>query len=112
MRKFNKKAEEFSDLVSHIAGTPLFLIVHIFWWAVWMGFGLEPYPFGMLTLIVSLEAIMLSGLLLSSGNREGEIERKLARKDLRISTETNLLVEDLIEMVKDLQDNIDAQKEE
>ena len=55
---------------------------------------------------MSLEAIVLSGLLLSSGSREGEQEKKIARKDLRISTETNLMVEEMYEIVRDLQEDL------
>jgi uncharacterized membrane protein len=55
---------------------------------------------------VSLEAIVLSGLLLSSGNREGEQEKKIARKDLRISTETNMMVEEIQEILRDLQEDV------
>jgi uncharacterized membrane protein len=81
-------------------------MLHIVWWGLWIGFKVEPFPFGLLTLIVSLEAIVLSGLLLSSGNREGEQEKRIARKDLRISTETNILVEDIFEIVQDLQEDV------
>lgn len=55
---------------------------------------------------MSLEAIVLSGLLLSSGNREGEQEKKIARKDLRISTETNMMVEEIHDIVRDLQEDL------
>ena len=55
---------------------------------------------------MSLEAIVLSGLLLSSGNREGDIEKKIARKDLRISTETNIMVEEIHTAIRDLQEDI------
>lgn len=81
-------------------------MLHIVWWGCWIGFKIEPFPFGLLTLIVSLEAIILSGLLLSSGNREGEQEKRIARKDLRISTETNIMVEDIFEIIQDLQEDI------
>lgn len=49
---------------------------------------------------------MLSGLLLSSGNREGEQEKRIARKDLRISTETNIMVEEIHGIIRDLQEDI------
>ena len=66
---------------------------------------------------MSLEAIILSSLLLSSGNREGEVEKKIARKDLRISTETNIMVEEIHEAIRDIQEDIriikyDEEKEE
>ena len=87
-------------------------MLHIIWWAVWIGFKIEPFPYGLLTLIVSLEAIILSSLLLSSGNREGEVEKKIARKDLSISKETNWMVEDIHEIVRDLQEDIRILRDE
>jgi bacteriorhodopsin len=35
----------------------LFVYIHILWFGYWIGFGVEDYPFGLLTMIVSLEAI-------------------------------------------------------
>jgi uncharacterized membrane protein len=106
LHRFRTKAEELSDFTADTAAKPWFIIVHIIWWSLWIGFKVEPFPFGLLTLIVSLEAIVLSGLLLSSGNREGEQEKKIARKDLRISTETNVISEEILEIVRDLQEDI------
>jgi uncharacterized membrane protein len=106
IERFKNRAEELSDFTSEAAAKPGFIITHIIAWTCWIGFGVEDFPYGLLTLIVSLEAIVLSGLLLSSGSREGEQEKKIARKDLRISTETNLLVEEMHEIVRDLQEDI------
>ena len=100
------RAEEASDWVADKSAQPWFLLLHIIWWAVWIGFKIEPFPYGLLTLIVSLEAIILSSLLLSSGNREGEVEKKIARKDLSISKEIKWMVEDIHEVVRDLQEDI------
>jgi hypothetical protein len=43
------------------AGSMQFVYIHVIWFAAWIGFRVEPYPFGLLT-IVSLEAIFLSTL--------------------------------------------------
>ena len=37
-----------------------FVYLHVVWFACWIGFGVEKYPYGLLTMIVSLEAIFLS----------------------------------------------------
>ena len=103
---FNKKVETLSDLTAEISAHPMFLIFHIIWWSLWVAFKVEPFPYGLLTLIVSLEAIILSCLLLASGNREGEQEKKIARKDLRLSTETNIMVEEIHDMIRDLQEDV------
>ena len=93
-------------MTAEISAHPMFLIFHIIWWSLWVTFKVEPFPYGLLTLIVSLEAIILSCLLLASGNREGEQEKKIARKDLRLSTETNIMVEEIHDMIRDLQEDV------
>jgi len=109
---FNKRVEELSDWTADISAHPLFLIFHAIWWGIWIGFKVEPFPYGLLTLIVSLEAIVLSSLLLSSGNREGEVEKKIARKDLSISKETNWMVEEIHEIIRDMQEDLRFLKDE
>lgn len=88
------------------------MIFHVIWWGLWIGLKVEPFPYGLLTLIVSLEAIILSSLLLSSGNREGDIEKKIARKDLSISKETKWMVEDIHEIIRDMQEDVRLLRED
>jgi uncharacterized membrane protein len=47
-----------------------FVYIHIIWFGCWIGFGVEEYPFGLLTMIVSLEAIFLSTFVMISQNRQ------------------------------------------
>ena len=106
VKRFIKKIEEISDWIANISAHPFFILFHIVWWGSWIGFKVEPFPYGLLTLVVSLEAIILSSLLLSSGNREGEAEKKISRKDLSISKETKWMVEDIHEAIRDMQEDI------
>src|SRR5258706_14025203 len=48
-----------ADPITMLSGSMLFVYVHIIWFACWIGFGVEKYPYGLLTMIVSLEAIFL-----------------------------------------------------
>jgi uncharacterized membrane protein len=57
-----------ADAITGVAGSILFVYVHIIWFGCWIGFG-EDYPFGLLTMIVSLEAIFLSTFVPISQNR-------------------------------------------
>jgi uncharacterized membrane protein len=109
---FKNKIEEISDWTAEVSANPLFLILHLIWWGCWIGFKVEAFPYGLLTLVVSLEAIILSSLLLSSGNREGDLEKKIARKDLSISKETNWMVEEIHEIIRDLQEDVRVLREE
>ena len=58
-----------ADQTTAFAGSMLFVYIHILWFGCWIGFGVEKYPFGLLTMIVSLEAIFLSTFVMISQNR-------------------------------------------
>ena len=59
----------FADRITAFSGSMRFVWLHAIWFAAWIGFGVEAYPFGLLTMIVSLEAIFLSTFVLISQNR-------------------------------------------
>jgi uncharacterized membrane protein len=58
-----------ADKITAFSGSMLFVYIHIIWFASWIGFGVEKYPYGLLTMIVSLEAIFLSTFVMISQNR-------------------------------------------
>jgi uncharacterized membrane protein len=58
-----------ADRITAFAGSLPFVYIHIIWFGCWIGFGVERYPYGLLTMIVSLEAIFLSTFVLISQNR-------------------------------------------
>jgi len=87
-----------ADTVTSFAGSLRFVYIHSAWFVVWivLNIGLfgaaakfDPFPFGLLTMIVSLEAIFLSTFVMVSQNRQS------ARADLRsqLDFETNLRAE-------------------
>lgn len=83
-----------ADQITLFSGSMLFVYLHVAWFTIWIVLNVtrwrfDPYPFGLLTLVVSLEAIFLSTFVLLSQNREA------ARQDLRseIDFETNVLSE-------------------
>ena len=58
-----------ADQITTFAGSMWFVYIHIVWFGCWIGFGVEKYPYGLLTMIVSLEAIFLSTFVMISQNR-------------------------------------------
>ncbi len=58
-----------ADRITAFSGSMAFVYIHIIWFGCWIGFGVESYPFGLLTMIVSLEAIFLSTFVMISQNR-------------------------------------------
>ncbi len=58
-----------ADRITAFAGSMWFVYIHILWFGCWIGFGVENYPYGLLTMAVSLEAIFLSTFVMISQNR-------------------------------------------
>ena len=90
------RRQRISDAITRFSGSFLFLELHALWFAAWIILNLIPgttfdaFPFGLLTLIVSLEAIFLSTFVLMSQNRSAERDEARARADLRVSVFTEV----------------------
>ena len=67
-----------ADRITAFSGSMAFVYLHVIWFACWIGFGVEEYPFGLLTMIVSLEAIFLSTFVMISQNRADAKRQVLA----------------------------------
>lgn len=90
-----KLFQKVSDWAAIAFGSEWFFVFHIIWWAIWIFFAVEPFPFGLLTLTVSLESILLSGLILNATNRSGAEDRFIIEKDLRLDGETHKLIQEI-----------------
>src|SRR5262249_35190890 len=55
-----------ADQITRFAGSMMFVYIHVIWFGLWIALGVEAYPFGLLTMIVSLEAIFLSTFVMIS----------------------------------------------
>lgn len=72
--------QRISDWIAWFSGSMHFLMVNALWFIVWIAVNtlplgilqFDPFPFGLLTMIVSLEAIFLSCFVLISQNRQSE----------------------------------------
>jgi uncharacterized membrane protein len=58
-----------ADRITAFAGSMAFVYIHLVWFGSWIVFRVEKYPYGLLTMIVSLEAIFLSTFVMISQNR-------------------------------------------
>ena len=68
-QRASKTQNRIADRITRFSGSMAFVYVHIVWFSTWIGLGVEKYPFGLLTMIVSLEAIFLSTFVMISQNR-------------------------------------------
>jgi uncharacterized membrane protein len=97
--------DRFTDMVTSLASSPAFIFAHLLWFALWLGFNsagratFDRYPFNLLTLVVSLEAIVLTGFVLMAQARMTQQADKRAHLDLQI----NLLAEQELTAILKLQ---------
>jgi uncharacterized membrane protein len=70
-----------ADRITAFAGSMRFVYLHAIWFACWIGLGVEAYPYGLLTMIVSLEAIFLSTFVMISQNRADSKREVLANQE-------------------------------
>ena len=78
-----RRENRIADQITRFAGSMTFVYIHIIWFGCWIGFGVEKYPFGLLTMIVSLEAIFLSTFVMISQNRADAKRQVLADEEWR-----------------------------
>jgi uncharacterized membrane protein len=93
-----------ADAITTFAGSMWFVYIHVAWFAVWIAAGVESYPFGLLTMIVSLEAIFLSTFVMISQNRQDGARRHLADQEWRIVQIEKQQNEDLLSLSNQILD--------
>jgi uncharacterized membrane protein len=94
-----------ADWISWFSGSMPFLLIHTVWFIAWIvfntgAFGIkefDPYPYGLLTMIVSLEAIFLSCIVLISQNRQAEKDRIRSDIEYEVNVKAELEVAHLHE---------------
>jgi uncharacterized membrane protein len=101
-----QRAESFqnriADAITAFAGSMWFVYIHVLWFGCWIGFGVEKYPYGLLTMIVSLEAIFLSTFVLISQNRAEAGHQVIANQQWRTVKLEDKQNEQLINLSKQI----------
>ena len=110
-RTFQQKA---ADLITKFSGNMSFVYLHVLWFAGWIAWNLgafggkpfDPFPFGLLTMIVSLEAIFLSTFVLISQNRISVDAERRTNLDLQIGLLTEHELTRALKMLDEIQDHL------
>jgi uncharacterized membrane protein len=103
-----------ADIITSFSGRMIFVYIHILWFGIWIllntgWFGVrvfDPFPYGLLTMIVSLEAIFLATFVLISQNRMGEESERRADLDLHIGLLTEHELTRVLQMLDAIQDKL------
>jgi uncharacterized membrane protein len=91
-----------SDRITEFAGSMPFVYIHIAWFGCWIALGVEEYPYGLLTMIVSLEAIFLSTFVMISQNRADAKRQALADQQWQTVKEEDRQNEELLELSRQI----------
>jgi uncharacterized membrane protein len=99
-RRADYEQNRIADRITAFAGSMAFVYIHIIWFGCWIGFGVEEYPFGLLTMIVSLEAIFLSTFVMISQNRADAKRQVLADQQWRTVQDEDRQISKLIALTQ------------
>ena len=125
-RNLNEEMEVHSTILQRIAdwlawfsGSMPFLLSHTFWFIIWVSLNtfimgdkaFDPFPFGLLTMIVSLEAIFLACFVLISQNRQAEKDKVRADIEYEVNIKAELEVAHLHEKTDRIYENMMARFE-
>ncbi|MBI4080299.1 MAG: DUF1003 domain-containing protein [Candidatus Levybacteria bacterium] len=113
--------ERMSDAITTSVGSMEFLMLNVYWFAIWIVLNIhvipgvvpfDPFPFGLLTMIVSLEAIILSIFVLLSQNRAAHVDS--LREELHL--QVNLIAEEEItkalELLAEMREKMGIKRED
>jgi CRP/FNR family transcriptional regulator, cyclic AMP receptor protein len=100
--------EKITDWIANFSGSMTFLLLNAGWFALWIFVNVsgkasfDPYPFGFLTMVVSLEAIILSILVLLAQNRQAAKDHIRDDVEYEINVKAELEIAHLHEKVEEL----------
>ncbi len=101
-------SERVADRLTSSFGSMFFLVLNVVWFIVWITINVglipgvepfDPFPFGFLTMVVSLEAIALAIIVLMSQNRASKIADLREEVDLQVNILTEKEITKLLEVV-------------
>ena len=110
---------QIADLVTRRSGSLWFVSLHVVWFTTWLAlnipdwrFRFDPFPFGLLTTIVSLEAILLSVFILMSENRQTQRDERHSLVDLQVNLIAEREVTKVITLLAELRRDLGLRLED
>jgi uncharacterized membrane protein len=112
--------DRIADAITSFSGRMVFVYAHIVWFGVWIllntgSLGVrpfDPFPYGLLTMVVSLEAIFLSTFVLISQNRLSKETERRADLALHIGLLTEHELTRVLQMLDAVQDKMGIENHE
>jgi uncharacterized membrane protein len=108
--------ERIADRIAAFIGNPYFIVVHAVWFLLWIAVNtgvitvsrmFDVYPFGLLGIILSIEAIFITGFLLISQNRQGAHADKRSELDYEVNVRTFREIQQMKAILSDIQARVE-----
>jgi len=118
LKKIHSVEGKTAEFITNWAGSMTFVYFHVVWFAIWFVVNdrqlankyfrpFDPFPYGLLTMIVSLEAIFLSTFILINQNRQALVDTYRELEEQEEEKEEDQEQEELSEDVEDIQQDLD-----
>lgn len=117
LRQIHSAEGRVADLITRFAGSMNFVYFHALWFSAWIIINtgiisfiikpFDPFPYGLLTMIVSLEAIFLSTFIMITQNRQALVDTYRELEEDQEQKEEEKEQEELEEDVEDIQQDLD-----
>jgi len=112
--------DRIADAITGFSGRMLFVYTHLVWFSMWLLLNagilgippFDPFPYGLLTMIVSLEAIFLSTFILITQNRMSQQAEHRADLDLHIDLLTEYELTRVLQMLDAIQDKMGIENDQ
>lgn len=110
--------ESVAERIARFIGHPYYIVVHVFWFAVWIAVNtglvalasrFDEYPFGLLGILLGIEAILVTGILLISQNRQNAHADKRAELDYEVNVRTYREIHEIKRLLLALEERLDGQ---
>lgn len=111
--------QHISDIIATVAASQWFTLFHLLWFGAWVLWNLfaslgvlpprlafDPFPFGLLTMIVSLEAIFLSIMVMVSQNRQSQKDRLRVELDYQVNVKTQAEIMDMVRQLERIESTL------
>ena len=116
-KRFKNLGVDLADKVANFVGSWKFIIWQSVILIIWMVVNIkhvvdfDPYPFILMNLLLSSQAAYATPMILMSGNRQAEKDRKQLQKDIDLDYNTNIVINEMSQALKKLNEDLELDRQ-
>lgn len=116
-KRFKNLGVDLADKVANFVGSWKFIIWQSVILIIWMVVNVkhvvdfDPYPFILMNLLLSSQAAYATPMILMSGNRQAEKDRKQLQRDIDLDHDTNIVINEMSKALKKLNEDLELDRQ-